>query len=550
MQNEYGGPGREKADGVATRAIHQGYPPGPPSLLSGTEWVSVNPPDLDGGVGLEANDGWRTSPPPEAPSTLANPFLKRESSQDLPQRYEQQMQQLQHLRDSTPPLFRRLRRLATLRENVVALRIRANVESEHCEEYRLLVSQFQEAFMQEAQKLLAQIPGDLSTHKLRAYYNQAVEVRERHDSCAQYTRTLETRLGSIESKMQNLEAKVKDAATRMNDMLRHMSFPADSGTTTVVESDLHSLPSEATSADVPPLIQDYFDKAGDVKIERDKLFDLDQEHREEKTRRQFERDQDITPAVSDEEFEERWLGVFADAELTFADATQQAEEALLACKKARLDPDAYRKVPSRAPVDLAGTPPPEEEPVAAATPSTQAQESSQAPQTPTRQIRFDPLDQLSFEKEDIPTQIAPRPRRRKSTGSPLVNRVADWVDSVSNRQEQRSRSISEASPLVFIEYSDVPDTWTTERRTSQMRRQRGSQASYLAQWVEYQEGEERPHFIKRSSSESELFIFHTQPNARRRVMDDWQSGQVRRYGTTAQPPSLRLFDYASPAAVQ
>lgn len=533
MQNEYGQSERPRFESTTTLVNDASFPRGPLSAPSG-EWISVNHQDLDTGPPQETFYPWPSLPPPLEPPPYAN------QAYGFGQQHheEVQTQQLLLLRNATRSLFRRLQRLATLRADVQSLRKQTTLASTTSENYLSLVTQFQDEFMQEAEKLLARTEVELSADKLQSIYDQAVGVRERHDDCVQYTRELESRLSDIEVKMQRLEGKIKDAANKIDGILQRIKFPADSGSATEVVSDLLFAPSEHSSLDIPSVIQEYFDKAGDVKLEKHKLFDLDQEHAEEKDRRQNQRDQvtqedqvlqDVVPLpVSDKDFEGHWLQVFVDAELAYTEAQAAAAQALDACRRAGLNPDDYRRAPAEVRADVPDTSGRDGDAQEAATPSSFALGSSRAVETPTKRVSGGPLGKLDFELEQPNDPFVPRTRWRNS-----LSRVQTWVKSIPDTEDTRSRALSETSPFIRIHDDDVSWPSTTERRPSGINRPRGSKASLLAQWLEDEADQDRVPAIKSSSSESELVVFHAQQSIQKRILADWRAGKIERYGTTA-----------------
>lgn len=548
MPNEAGPPASPEPESVPAHAIGQDLPPAPPTVTSGHDWVNVSHRELDGIATPSIIETWQQAPPKRASPDFENPFTNELYVQDLRQRYARQTQHLQHLEGVSRPLGRRLRRLEDARLEVAGLRLRMPTEADNREKHRELVSKFQDAFLQEAEAFLASTSGDQSTDKLRLAYNQATEVRDRHDAVAQYTHDFEARLSLAEAEMQRHEEKVIQVATAVHDVLRQIALPAESGTATVVDSDMHSLVSDSSSEGIPGVVERYFDKLGDLRLEKDKLFDLDQEHRQERVQRQLERDQDRLPERSDEEFEEHWLMVFADAEMAFEKAKERAGKALQACKKRGLDPNDYRKNFSRLPDEAIGTPDLGGGQVDAPTPSTYVHGSSQVVQTPTHQLLFSPLDDPHFGEEqyaqDPPLWLGRR--KTKDKRSPLESRVRDWMSTVPAEDQARPRATSEASTLLRIDNFDVPPSWTSERRPSAIRTQRGSQASLNARWTEPEKDKKRTSAIKHSSSESELFVFQSQPSVRSRIQEFWKSGEIRPYGI--QPDASLLRSTSMPQA--
>lgn len=417
--------------------------------------------------------------------------------------------QVEAVRRHLPLFQQRLQALASLREEVLPLRSRVEFEWTNCKRYLEFVDQSQTLFLEEVEASTAALDGENSLHTLRA---RVLEDHSRQKGYAQSVADLEAQLEPMESTMQKLERKVLESARLLSDLLAQNNLPQDSAPT-VTATVASSVSSAKRSVDVHPLMQHYLEKSGDWKIERDKLFDLDQEHREQKANRQFFQDQGLEPETPDKEFDKHWLDVFTEAEIAFVSAKHKYELALDVCESEGLDPEAYRKAAFQTAQEYDESPQLGSTSIAPATPPPLPLEIADGP----RQFSMQPLVLPS--NEHAPTAQytnydppSPSSQRRPQLSSPRLTRVEDWVQEQSDTKSRPPSDLQSQSNFSSMLIFDPSRRDSSRSESSRVKKYHRSIASYLAGWVEDEDGQPRPALIQRSSSESQIVIIKDFPD--------------------------------------
>lgn len=94
-----------------------------------------------------------------------------------------------------------------------------------------------------------------------------------------------------------------------------------------------------SDGDVPPLLKEYFDKAGDLMLLHGRLEDLDLEEAEKLTLRELLRDQDAALAKTDEEFAREYFDLRSQLQERVKTLQLQMEDLRLKCEISGFDID-------------------------------------------------------------------------------------------------------------------------------------------------------------------------------------------------------------------
>ena len=484
----------------------------------------VNVPDAVRDL-VEASGGWlppQAPPPTHPPSSFQPPSSSHAETESLMQHAAQHAEHLTALSYAASSFSRRYNKFAPLRAEILLLRSRVEFEWMVCADQRRFVSESQDAFAREATLLCDSLPPEYSTAKLLSLQAQVVRDHKRQAENLMRTSDTETELSHLEFALQQKEFRLAQAAQRIADVLSQLNLPEPGG------SPPSTQPSVVNEKEVPPLVQYYFDKAGDVGVEREKIMELELQHREERESRIFQEDQDTILQVSEEEFEEIFNKQLAEAEAALAEALRRAENAKQVCIDSNLDPDLYRDKLLQVPAGRSDrsrsdnqVPEAHESPLPTVTPNGHPSPST-LPLGSLAAVKAPSQDQFLTSEQPVQTvglesflsQGLSSQQLRQDNSAPFDDRIRGWIDDVSVEDGNahtgllsRSRSTETyPSPLVLEKRQD--GTWRVNKAASQSRREerRESQQRDHAAYVEDHGGEQRPILLKRSSSESKVLV--------------------------------------------
>ncbi|KAK5170653.1 uncharacterized protein LTR77_005242 [Saxophila tyrrhenica] len=409
-----------------------------PSSRSETVWGSLGDRSSSGGILNGTKESATTAESPGSPP----PHVPRSSQDDddsLIRSALQHGQTLASLRDAAVVFMRRSRKLAGLREITLQRRSQILHEWQHCADQRQFVNDSQKAFLHEATALYEL--GDLQfpTEQLLKRYQETNADHERQSEYAIKTQELEADLSNLEFKMQGTETRLEQAVQRLQDTLNEIALPKGD---TYPPS---SAPTEVSRGEVPVLVKHYFDKAGDVKLQSENMHNMEVDHREERTVRILQADQEMPLSMTDEEFEASWERAFAKAQEELDSAVRKADLARQVCLGEGLDPESYRKLPAE--VDLDAEMGPQSDADAASN-ATSTQIYGYHVQAPAQDPIFEILRTLpqDMAKEALlARQFAPP---AAGTLTPLDDRIDSWRQNVS-------ADVTE--PLSTMEAKSSPD---------------------------------------------------------------------------------------------
>ncbi|OQN98507.1 hypothetical protein B0A48_15768 [Cryoendolithus antarcticus] len=124
------------------------------------------------------------------------------------------------------------------------------------------------------------------------------------------------------------------------------------GNVDVPDHALLSDPQSPKSRTLPPLLELYYEAAGEVKLQGDALVNLDYWYAEEVTTRDFQQDQGLEVSVPDDVFHDEYLHKRALIAVSLDRHIDEAERLRTQCIAAGLDLDAGMRVPDDSEADL------------------------------------------------------------------------------------------------------------------------------------------------------------------------------------------------------
>ena len=290
---------------------------------------------------MDANTTSLTPPPPAAPLPDIDEIVRKA---------DQQSRQLASLKDATSSFLRRDARLGQLRERTLLLRSRAKFEWNNCHNYRQFVKQSQEAFNEGAAAIMnlsASEEYGERLDRLRSLHDQVMRDFEAQNEYAERSNALQTELGELEFELQKKEISVKEAGDTMKQILSDLVLPGYSSAATAVESELPPSPSTQHSEQLDPLIENYFQKVGNVNNLLEQINEFNVDYVDAHGERLFKVDHEQALDLSDEDFERLWQEGRERMDEQLAEAERQAENARIACLDNGLDPEKQRLRPQR-----------------------------------------------------------------------------------------------------------------------------------------------------------------------------------------------------------
>lgn len=421
----------------------------PISDLDSSPFIQINGV---AGDHADLSGGW--APPQILPQILQSApstFLSRSAPDDddsLSRYMADYGARLTSLHDALSRSLRRYNELALSRQEVLLLRSRVQYDWTRCVDQRRFVSESHEAFMHEATSIYRALDSDHSTVMLGKLLTQADNDYKRHEELLLETRGVEKQLSEAEYALQGKETQMAQAAQRSIDLLSQFELPNPG------QYQPSIAPSEEREKEVPFLVQNYFDKAGDVRLERERIMDLEVEHRQERARRILLEDQEQALDISEEEFEDDFNKQISEAETALQEAFRKSETAKQCCLDDGLDPELYRfnKGSSGAASSRSPSEPKEEN-----APGTPLAVITSQTVPPSLNPLFDviPYGQL-FNNEGIPAiseayQASAPPsvlsqalstNQQRKTSTPLGDRILGWMDEFPVKEASANETLA------------------------------------------------------------------------------------------------------------
>lgn len=267
--------------------------------------------------------------------------------EDLVRHAESHHRLLVQLNVSASGFLQRDSKRAKLRERILLLRNRARYDWMNCHNYR----QFVEHSLQEFQKQAAA----LFTSPRRGFTQQLDALRRCHEmvsrdfehqnKLAETVNAAQVELGLLEYEVERLEESMKQSTDRMKVILNQLELPAYSTAATVAETDNMPPPSEQSSEELNPLVENYFKNLGAVRDVLEQKLELEADYNAELGERDFKIEHDQPLDLSEGEFEALWQDKRLAISRRLAETQRVASSALDTCLNEGLDPNEFRHRP-------------------------------------------------------------------------------------------------------------------------------------------------------------------------------------------------------------
>ena len=416
--------------------------------------------------------------------------------------------QLFQLRTAVQTFLRRYHKLAPLLEAILLQRSEINHLREQGRHMRRFIDDSQEAFLSEAQAIIDALPADISLEKLRIQHDLVLRDHERRKEHVSKIQDMETNIADCEYVLQGKEHRLAQSLKRIIEILDGITLPDGGGT----EPPASSTVTEASKEEYPSLVQHYFDKFGNVTLSRERLFNLEQEHLDARAVRRAKLDVGRPPSIPEEDFEKAFSRDYQEAEAEYTENVRKAELAKAVCIGEGLNPDDFRKNPSETQRE-GSHPAPSDAAVVSDTDSNKLYPVEEV-QIPTYRPIYQPLI-----AEPDSSIYPPWPRPRAGTTSPVDERVQTWLQNQSDPwepTEARKSSFSGLQIAALDVQRHEDDTLDGYELASRSRKQKRhlELPPMVRRLVDGNNGEEQPVLLRRSSSESELFVLALQHNDR------------------------------------
>lgn len=275
-------------------------------------------------------------------SVLAGKTLNSngDDTDSLVRLFGQHAASLTALRKDCSTFIRRSKKLDSLRGDIL-LRCSGMLHArEQCRIDARFLSDSLGAFTETVKASMGH-PTATYTDRLHSLQAQVVEDFERHNTASSQIVDMEEHLSNSEYELQRSERKLIQVVNSMMQTISELPVPKpeSSGASSEPDRDLHE--------DLPGLVEHYFEKVGDVKIERERLWNLRFEHVEARAARTLQVEQDRLLELTDEKFETAFEEEYQLARQSVDNAVRKAELARAVCLGEDIDPEDYRRPRSR-----------------------------------------------------------------------------------------------------------------------------------------------------------------------------------------------------------
>ncbi|KAF7185528.1 hypothetical protein HII31_13152 [Pseudocercospora fuligena] len=158
------------------------------------------------------------------------------------------------------------------------------------------------------------------------------------------------RLASFEFDARNLE---NDFFGSLDSLVRKLNIIDDvDHNEDWVSSQVRNKAPSTISAELHPLLEDYYEKARESNLLRNRIVQLDIEHQEQRTARLLQEEQDCPPSRSESHFEEDYSNARSPLMNKLQRALEETAVSRKLCLEAGLNPEGSQKCASEPDVDL------------------------------------------------------------------------------------------------------------------------------------------------------------------------------------------------------
>lgn len=251
-------------------------------------------------------------------------------------------------------VLRRIARLNRTRDNVLHIRSELVFSRQQYQQRHKFVDESQRTFLKVLDDMVRTEEFIAYRQQLHSLYGECRGDLVTLEQQRKTVQDLEYKLRKLEYSMLLQERALAEAIGKVN-QFRQLDLGRSEGgelpelrMLLATSTDDPSLSEHgADSIDAPssagdPLLVDYFDKAGDVNVMKDRLFELENEHADRQAKRAQQEDQGlILPDVVDE-FELAFQAERKEAQNNLDAAVKAKERALKACHQEGIDPEDHK----------------------------------------------------------------------------------------------------------------------------------------------------------------------------------------------------------------
>nr|OQO31291.1 hypothetical protein B0A51_03269 [Rachicladosporium sp. CCFEE 5018] len=232
-------------------------------------------------------------------------------------------------------VHRRQRRLSKARESDLVLGTELHYQWQICADYRRYYDDSTEKFTHQATLVARKATSRKAAAKLEELHAQVIADHVILTEQATKTKRLEKARAEQSAKIKQLESVLNEAVSSLLALLHSDSDIANEGydDNSIAAEELSSSGVESEN----PLLEDYYDKTGDVAIMRERLGEVYSEYVEERAQRIFRADQEQVLETSDEQFDDLYEVAIRRAQQNIQIAINTREEARIRCIEAGIE---------------------------------------------------------------------------------------------------------------------------------------------------------------------------------------------------------------------
>ena len=249
---------------------------------------------------------------------------------------------------------RRSDRLASLRERAFSIRMELKFLRNNYRQQHKFVDESQRNLNDHIEQMMKSDDFISTRDEYLLYYARARDDYLRLEEQSSKLQAFENDLTNVEETIERQEKQLRQTSDRILRVLHHL------GPTTRDEGDERDVPNtlvapseyfssedegdhESTkSSHGNPLLDDYFDKAGNVKVAKGRLLELFKEHEDKRADRIHQQDQGVDLLDSDADFERQCEIERKAAEKDIQHAIILRDKAKATCRENGIDPDLHR----------------------------------------------------------------------------------------------------------------------------------------------------------------------------------------------------------------
>ncbi|OQN96402.1 hypothetical protein B0A48_17654 [Cryoendolithus antarcticus] len=231
---------------------------------------------------------------------------------------------------------RRHRRLSRARELELSLGTELQYQWQICADYRRHYDESTEKFMHQAMLVVGKTGRKTLATKLGKTHVQVQADQMMLTAQSVRTKELEILRSEQSSKIKKLESVLDKAVSSLSAFLNdefdtvHTEYD-DDGSVSSIE------PPSSMSNVENPLLEDYYDKTGNIAIMRERLSEVYSEYVDERAQRIFRADQDQILENTDEQFDASYQVAIQNAQESIENAIDARQEALEKCRAAGVE---------------------------------------------------------------------------------------------------------------------------------------------------------------------------------------------------------------------